>query len=360
MKTYKHTQHPHSSLSLPKWMVLTLLTFMALGCRDNTINCPITPNIVNQASDVYSIHDPTMIKENGAYYLFSSSDLGNIHTSQDFENWQISSTVFSEVPLWAQLEFSPDITGAVGAPDISYFQGRYILFYQTHIYQTCDSGIGLATNFTLDSTDPNYEWIDHGLVLRSKPYLNGLDIICGSPESIYNALDAHLVVDQQGDPWLAFGSTIGGIKITPLDPLTLKPNQTNPEFTTIAARPLLQEDPIIEGAYIIHRDGYYYLFVSHNHCCMRADTDYEVRVGRSKDLKGPYLSRDGWPMVWQGGTLVIKEDGDLIGTGHNSIFSEAGTDWLVHHAYDAQNDYQPLLNVRKINWEQGWPTVCQE
>ena len=315
-----------------------------------------TPNIVDRASDVTPIHDPAIFKQDDTYYVYSSSPLLSFYSSKDLRHWSAAGRVFDVLPDWI-LEHLPN-ADHIGAPDIARYNGRYVLFYQSHIAPTCNAGIAYATNTTLDPLDPSYAWVDHGLVLRSVP--QGNDFLCGDGETFYDAIDPHFFVDADGTPWLAFGSTLGGIKLAQLDPNTLKPLTAPATFTILAARPLLQPDPIIEAPYILHRGGYYYLFLSHNRCCQGADTRYQIRVGRAEMLAGPYYDKDGTSLLEEGGTLLIDADGAMIGTGHNDIFSEGGIDWLVHHGYDSENDYEPVLNIRAILWDaDGWPSVCR-
>ena len=246
----------------------------------------------------------------------------------------------------------------IGAPDISYYNGKYLLFYQSHKPNTCNAATGLATNTTLDPNDAGYEWLDHGLILRSEPFYDGLDVYCGNEDATFNAIDASFYVDND-TPWLVFGSTIGGIKLIELDPKTLKPVD-DAKFHTLAQRFLLQKDPIIEAPYLLHRDDYYYLFVSFNHCCLDEQTNYQVRVGRAKEITGPYYDQNGWPLQWGGGTLVIRRDGQFIGTGHADVWREDDIDWLVHHSKDPAQNYRAYLNIRRLDWtRQGWPTVCK-
>ena len=131
------------------------------------------------------------------------------------------------------------------------------------------------------------------------------------------------------------------------------------EFVTLAQRWLLQDDPIIEAPHLIYRNGYYYLFVSFNHCCLGADTRYQVRVGRSRQIQGPYYDADRWPLYFGGGTLLIAQDGDYVATGHSDLFSASGQDWLVHHAKRPDQAYRAYLHIRKLNWSDGnWPSLC--
>lgn len=347
-------------MKIPTCLIAAILLLSA--CSDSATEDPPVPpctgNLVNLESDVYHIHDPAIAKEDGTYYIYSSSALASFYTSPDLRTWSEAGRIFEALPDWVLEELpNPD---HIGAPDIAYFGGRWVLYYQSHIGGTCNAGIGVATNQTLNPASPDYEWVDHGLVLRSEPLFEGLDLICGLREAWYNAIDPHLFVDDDGKPWMVFGSTLGGLFLVDIDPETFRPVQEPEDFVVLAARDLLQEDPIIEGPYIIKRNGYYYLFLSHNRCCQGADTKYKILVGRSRELAGPYVDRDGVPLLEEGGTVLIEREGTLIGTGHADVYSEAGYDYLVHHAYDSARDYEPVLNIRRMDWDdEGWPTACQ-
>jgi arabinan endo-1,5-alpha-L-arabinosidase len=341
--------------------LLAAFAFVLAACGDDARVEPdpaCSGNIVDRSSAVTPIHDPAIAKLGDTYYVYSSSPLATFYTSPDLHTWTRAGQIFEQFPPWVVEELpNPD---HIGAPDVTYYRGRWVLFYQSHIGGTCNAGIAYVTNVTLDPDDPDYEWVDHGLVLRSKPLVEGIPIVCGVDDVWYNAIDPHLFVDDDGTPWLVFGSTLGGLFLVEIDPETLHPTQHPRDFTVLAARELLQKDPIIEAPYVIRRGGYYYLFLSHNRCCRGASTRYKILVGRSESLAGPYVDRDGVPLLEEGGTVLIEREGSLIGTGHADVFSENGTDWLVHHAYDAERDYEPVLNIRRLEWdEEGWPSACQ-
>jgi arabinan endo-1,5-alpha-L-arabinosidase len=129
------------------------------------------------------VHDPTMAREGGTYYLFSTGDpagaIGNgniqIRTSANLRTWTYAGTVFADKPTW--------ITSALGnipnlwAPDISYFGGLWHLYYAGSSFGSNNSVIGLATTPTLDPRSPEYHWTDDGLVFRtmSSDTFNAID-----------------------------------------------------------------------------------------------------------------------------------------------------------------------------------------
>lgn len=286
---------------------------------------------------VAQVHDPTMIKADGKFYLFSTGRGISIRCSPDMKEWRFCGRVFGDYPRWV-LQKVPEV-GDLWAPDILYHNGKYYLYYSASSFGSNQSAIGLATNATLDSTSPAYKWVDEGEVFSSQRNNN------------YNAIDPNVTMDADGTPWLAFGSFWSGIKLVQLDATLARP-AADAKLITIAAKP---GNTAIEAAYIARRGEYYYLFVSHDFCCKGVDSTYNMRVGRSAAITGPYLDRDGKPMLEGGGTMVYSGSARWRGPGHNSILIDGDTYWLVYHSYDAQFGGVPTLRVEELQWdEEGW------
>lgn len=293
------------------------------------------------AGDIQQVHDPSaVIREGDKYYFFTTGVDIPMHCSSDFATWRDCGTVFSIMPQWAHLE----IPGAndMWAPDISYFSGTYHLYYAVSIFGTNMSVIGLATNATLDPSSPRYSWVDEGLVIESHA---GDD---------WNAIDPSVVLDESGRPWLAFGSYWRGIQLVRLDPATGKP-ENGAKLEHIAER--LEAPDALEAPYIVHRDGYYYLFASYDFCCRGADSTYNIRVGRSRSITGPYADAKGTPMLLGGGTLIAESGARWKGPGGESVFRTAdGKWWIIYHTYDAKQDGVPTLAIHRLVWDSsGWP-----
>jgi len=312
-----------------------------------------------QTGDVKDVPDPAIIKHDGSYYIFSTADGIPIRRSRDLRRWEVVGRVFpTAVPAWAQSEVPG--TQFPWAPDISFFNDRYHLYYSLSTFGSQRSVIALATNATLDPASPDYEWVDHGKVVESTPGV-----------SSYNAIDPAVALDAEGRPWLAWGSFWGGIKMRRLDPETGKLSREDTTTYSLAARggPDAIKGPLdtqaIEGPYIVRRGGYYYLFVSFDMCCRGAESDYNVRVGRSKNITGPYVDRDGVPMTRGGGTLVLASVGTVRGPGHNSVLTDGDRQYLVHHyvnvdegpaSPDAPLAIPRSLQIRPLLWGwDGWP-----
>jgi len=299
------------------------------------------------------IHDPVLIRQNGTYYLFGTGKGIAVWTSPDRQRWTPAPPVFASAPAWATQAVPGFRDNHIWAPDISFHDGRYYLFYSVSAFGKNTSCIGLATNKSLDAKSPDYRWEDHGRVIQSVP---GRDM--------WNAIDPNLVRDEAGRPWLTFGSFWGGIKLVQLRPDLTAPAQPE-QWRTLARRPRdpklndsLPGDGAIEAPFIFKKGAYYYLFTSFDYCCRGPQSTYKMVVGRSKALTGPYLDRMGLSLEQGGGTLVLAGDKNWFGVGHNAVSSFDGTDYLVFHGYDAGDKGRSKLRIEPLSWDaEGWPTL---
>jgi arabinan endo-1,5-alpha-L-arabinosidase len=304
------------------------------------------PELFTLTGDVSPIHDPVIIREGRTYYVLASNRfqqrLVPMFCSPDLRQWTLCGNVFEKVPEWAQAEVPG--TKGVWAPDISYVGGRYRLYYSVSTFGSNRSVIGLATNRTLDPGRPDYAWVDEGKVLESRP------------EDDWNAIDANLAVDAEGRQWLAWGSFWGGIKMRRLDPETGKLSATDTTLHALASRRPL-DPPSIEAPFVVRKGSYYYLFVSFDMCCRGKESTYRTMVGRSRAITGPYLDRDGTPMMRGGGTLVVEGSATWPGAGHPAVVLQEPSDLLVFHAYDGVTG-RPRLQISTLLWEDGWPRAA--
>jgi len=297
-----------------------------------------------------TVHDPVIIRQGDTYYVFSTiGKYVGIKTSRDLAQWKDAGAVFAEIPAWARQA----IPGAEGlwAPDISYVNGEYRLYYSVSTFGSNRSAIGLATSPTLDPNAPNYGWKDHGLVVLS------------TAEDDFNSIDPNLVVDAEGRQWLALGSFWSGIKLFALDPATGKPAPGSEPYS-IARRIAPAGGPAaIEAPFIIGHGGWYYLLVSYDYCCKGANSTYYTVVSRSRRITGPYRGKDGSEMMSGGGTIFLRADLQeqerFRGPGHAGAFTDTdGTTYVVYHAYDKQRNGTPTLRIARVRWDaDGWPVA---
>lgn len=313
-------------------------------------------------------HDPAAIRENGTWYTFCTGFGVDILSSDDLVTWNRAGRVFDTPPRWA-VETVPGYRGHTWAPDISFHEGKYYLYYSCSSFGKNDSAIGVATSPSLDPSSTDCKWEDHGCVVRS---VGGRDD--------WNAIDPNLFVDTDGTPWLAFGSFWSGIKLVKLDSTLTKvaepqvwfPLCSRPEGTaadTSGTDDAIRTDPrgkafdpgngAVEAPFIVRRGPWYYLFVSYDLCCRGPKSTYKTVVGRSESVCGPYYDRDGVSLLEGGGTVVLAPDDEYTGVGHCSVTSVTGeASHIFFHAYSRVRNYDSVLLVRPIRWsEDGWPSV---
>jgi beta-xylosidase len=305
----------------------------------------------SSAQDI-TVHDPVMIKQKDTYYLYCTGEGISVFSSKDLKNWNKEPAVFKEKPLWSD-SVAADFKNHIWAPDISFHNNIYYLYYSVSAFAKNTSAIGVATNTTLNPNDSAYKWVDHGIVIQSVPY-----------RDMWNAIDPNLTFDDNNTPWLAFGSFWDGLKMVKLNSDLLSKAQPE-EWFSIAKRkrsPELEDtnpgDAALEAPFVFRKNGYYYLFLSWDLCCRGEKSTYKVVVGRSKTITGPYLDKEGKPLNNGGGTLLIQGDQNWYGAGHNSTYTFDGKDYIIFHAYDAKQKGRPVLQIKQLQWDDTfWPVV---
>jgi arabinan endo-1,5-alpha-L-arabinosidase len=326
-------------------LVMILFVVLLASCSQSYAQAVHWPQAFELDGDIRQVHDPTIIKEGQTYYLFSTRAGISIRCSTDLIRWRLCGDVFAHLPEWAV----KDVPGLRGlwAPDVSYFNGKFHLYYSASTFGSNRSSIGLATTQTLDQSSDRYRWADQGKVISSYS------------SDDWNAIDPNVVLDEKNEPWLAFGSFWGGIKLRKLDQTTGKLSSTDQTLYSLASRPRTAELPgAIEAPVIVRKKGYYYLFVSFDLCCRGKNSTYNIRVGRARRLTGPYTDRSGKLMMEGGGTLVVAGKGRWAGPGHCAVLQDKDGETLVYHAYDTEWRGIPTLRIASLLWDQeGWPTI---
>lgn len=285
------------------------------------------------------VHDPAMTKSlDGTYYLFGTHQGLLMQSSPDRIHFTTAGQAFNAIPTWTSL-YSP--AHDLWAPDISFHDGTYWLYYAASSFGTQVSAIGVATSS--NAAPGTFE--DRGMVITS------------GTQSPYNAIDPGLVADGTGGWWLTFGSWSDGINLIQIDPSTGKQASWNNAVYLLAQRPA---NPAIEGSYVYLHDGYYYLLASFDVCCSGVSSTYHIVVGRSSVVTGPYSDKSGLAMTLGGGTVLLSSHGRFIGPGGQMVMHDADGDLLVYHYYDGDTNGSPTLGISRIGWDAGgWPYLCE-
>lgn len=340
------------------------------------------PQAFQLSGDFRGTHDPSIAKDGDTYYVFATGAaypprqpgdhtprpedamangraapvMGQfpVRCSKDLHDWKFCGKVFPDIPAWIRA-LSPK-TKELWAPDVSYFDGLYHLYYAFSVFGKNTSGIALATNKTLNPASPDYEWVDRGLVLKS------------AEQDDFNAIDPNLVLDAKGNAWLSFGSFWSGIKMRRIDRATGKLSMVDMKTYSLATRSKPEDAApappglppnweAVEAPFVIRHGDFYYLFVSWDLCCRGAKSTYRTMVGRSAKVTGPYLDKQGKSMEDGGGSALLSGNTTWAGPGGESLLHLADGDIIVFHAYDARTG-RPALQISTLGWRNGWPSAA--
>jgi arabinan endo-1,5-alpha-L-arabinosidase len=300
------------------------------------------------------VHDPTIIRSGNMYYVLSTDPgTGNgqvgdlpILCSSDQINWSRCGQVFNSIPNWIATLY-PGIS-TLWAPDVSYFNGVYHVYYTASNFGTNKSVIGLATAPTMAGP-----WTDSGGPILQSVSSTG-----------YNAIDPNILIDYGSGTsvqhvWLTYGSFFNGIfqrEINPITGLLLASNSTNYH---LAGSPTNSGYPV-EGASLVQKNGYYYLFVSEGACCNTPYTTdtYQIEVGRGTSPNGPFLDQNGTDMLNAGGTVILASSGEFTAPGGESVYIDpVNGDLITFHALSNNQNGYDYLFVNQLTWVNNWPVI---
>ncbi len=272
------------------------------------------------------IHDPSTVTEcEGKYYTFGTGGGGLISN----DGW-----------TWHGGGVRP---GGGAAPDVIKIGDRYLVIYGATGGSPNHKGIIYTMwNKTLDPKSPDFKYSEPVVVATSDGYEE-----C-------DAIDPGVLLDPStGRLWLSYGTYFGYTRIVELDPKTggLKKG-SKPVNVAI----------VCEASVPVYRDGWYYLLATHGSCCDGANSTYNVVVGRSKVITGPYIDNVGRSMLEGGGKMVVATRGDLIGPGHfGHIILEKGVEKMsIHYEADLEQGGRSVLGILPVVWKDGWPVAGEK
>ncbi len=332
---------------MKKLFLMTLAALLTLGAAAQQQG---QRNMRRGYTSTVLVHDPVMAWEDGVCYLYGTGNNLQQMTSEDMIQWQYANSVLRQTPEWIGKRIK-GFGSHIWAPDIvKGNDGLWHLYYSGSAFGKNTSVIGHAQATSLKKGD----WTDTGLVVESVK------------KDRFNAIDPAVVIDDEGTPWMAFGSFWDGIQL-----IRLKKDMHTVDKSfkqqTIASRPkttpvdsLAPVEPgskAIEAPFIYKREGWYYLFVSWDYCCRGARSNYKVMVGRSQNVAGPYLDQDGRDLAQGGGTLVYKGDRNYVAGGHSAAYRMPdGREIFICHGYDREYGESRLV-LKSMTFTDGWPVL---
>ena len=309
-------------------------------CRDEVCYLQVGRTYTNPIISDKSVPDPSVIRaKDGYFYLYATQTKTYwmpVYRSKDLVNWEYQGTAFNKAT-------EPDLPGggAFWAPEIRFLNGKYVLYYSWA---------------KMNGADISYTAVAVGDTPMG-PFPDSKELI-GNKEFGSNCID-QFYYEEDGKKYMFFGS-FKGIYVTELedDGLTVKLGNDG--------KPTLKKQVCgnaFEGTNIYKKGKYYYLFASIGSCCNGVNASYQVVVGRSENLLGPYVDKDGKDMLKNNWELVLEGDGQKwIGPGHNSIIiqDDEGTDWMIYHSYLKKDGGVGgrLGMLDRLQWSSdGWPYI---
>jgi Beta-xylosidase len=291
--------------------------------------------------------DPTVIRGgDGWFYAYGTentwtddvSHLVPVVRSKNLIQWQYVRDAFASRPTWKTTG------GGIWAPDVTYMNSRYYMFYSMSTWGDSNPGIGMAISNT-----PAGPFTDQGKVFDS------------STIGVNNSIDPFFFQTQVGDTtksYLFWGSFSGiyGIELSS-------------NYKTTVGQKFKIAGNAFEASYIVERNNKFYFFGSVGSCCDGVNSQYHVNVAVANSLKGPYYDKNGNTIINDGqvGSPFLSGSQSLgwVGPGHNSkiVTDDNGNDYFIYHAIDINKPTLPggatrrPIMMDKITWINGWPEI---
>lgn len=376
-------------------------TFRKASDKEETTEKTDTTKIKTSTySSGVAVHDPSVIKANGTYYIFGShmaaAKSTDLYTWKSFADGvnasnKLFDNLFTDNKAFDYVGKNDSGGYSVWAPDVIYNEklGKYFMYFcttSTYIksnlcYATSDNiegpyhyeGTFLYSGFVAGTVEQTnvYDVLGEGADV-SRYYTNGNFNNMKYP----NAIDPTVFYDKEGKMWLTYGSWSGGVFILEIDentglPIWPKADEANDVDPYFGKHLVGGSHKSCEGPYIVYNktSDMYYLFVSYG--SLTRTGGYQIRMYRSENPDGPYVDAKG--KSWDGTGSQTQAGIKLLGnytfpslskaymaSGHNSaMIDEDGKMFLVYHTRfdNGTENHQPRTHQLFLN-EDGWPCVA--
>lgn len=326
-----------------------LLTALLAGCVGPLPNSiPAGPMIAIDAN----FPDPAVLRaDDGFYYAYatqgeSGGSMRNIQVarSRNLVRWEHRGDALPAKPAWASK------TQDFWAPHVAKHKDRYLLYYSAKPDVALTDGTSGLCLAIASAERPEGPFVDMGQPL-----------LCG--DSFVNIDPMSFEDPATGRGLLYWGSGFGPIKVQELagDRMSFAAGSTPVSLVEV----IKTDDPtnyrrLVEGAWVVRREGWYYLFFSGDNCC-GPNAHYAVMVARSKSATGPFEVKP------DGGGVILAAIAGWIAPGHNSVIDdEGGSTRILYHAVDAKRprtksddevNSRRIMLVDRLIWRDGWPAV---
>ena len=334
-----------------RWLLPVVLACMLAGCA-TAVDPGAGPGLSRRPAIDADFPDPAVLRaDDGYFYAYATQGerdgkMRNIQVarSRDLSAWEQLGDALPAKPAWASR------TQDFWAPHVAALGGRYLLYYSAKPDEALtDEKRGLCLAVAT-AERPEGPFTDMGRPLQCGTGFVNIDpMVYDDPAS--------------GKRLLYWGSGFEPIKVQELarDGLSFAPGS----MPTPLVDMIKTDDPtnyrrLVEGAWVVRRQGWYYLFFSGDNCC-GAKAHYAVMVARSRSATGPFEVKP------ENGGVILEADGEWIAPGHNSVIVDAQGAWrILYHAVDARRprskpaddiNSRRVMLVGKLDWRDGWPAL---
>ena len=333
--------------------IIFLLAAISCSCKTEETQQLVWNDPPTAADTLYQnplfepdLADPTVVRApDGWFYAYGTENdwSAGIHRivpiikSKNLKKWEYVTDAFATKPTWKS-------AGGIWAPDVTFVNSKYYMYYSFSTWGDNNAGIGLAI-----SDLPYGPFVDQGKVFDSQSI------------GVANSIDPFFIQTGTGrnkKSYLFWGSFQG-----------IYGTELSADFKSAVGTKFKIAGNAFEATYILEKNGKFYFFASSGSCCEGADSQYHVTVSVASDIKGPYLDQAGNPILTNGreGTLFLSGNRDWgwVGPGHNAevVTDDRGNDFFIYHAIDVKNPLLPggatrrPLMMEPIKWLNEWPSI---
>lgn len=279
--------------------------------------------------------DPAVVRADRHWVLVSTSNHNDtpdklpLRRSTDLEHWEPFGFVFPKdrVPPWAVADF--------WAPEIHRVGDRWVCWY-TARDRTGVLCLGMAESDAIEG-----------------PFVDLGEPLLRDPAGRVGLIDAHCFRDGSGSYWLSW--KVDGNDLRPMEPTPIYLQRIAEDGKTLLGEriqlltnDLPWEGAVVEGPWIVERDGFFYLFYAAN----AFDTDaYATGVARARELNGPYEKRR---------EPILASGPRWKGPGHGCLVRDGDREWFVYHAWEGDRiggTFPRMACIAAVRWQDGWPVM---
>lgn len=303
-----YCQYPNNT-TLQQWTI-----------KDSSYNAPKNANPI--IPGYYA--DPTIIEDNGTFYIYATSDLKSwndiskmgVWSSTDLKNWTCS---YLNWPTKEQAKTDTGLPDGVWAPSVVKAPNGKFYMYVTIGREVW---VGVAAH-------PLGPWknarSDNQPLIRHKEYF------------YVETIDAECFIDDDGEAYLYWGSSDSGFNIEGRC-LAVKLNK---DMASFEGTPKDVTPPyFFEAPYMLKENGTYYFMYSYGKTW---DKTYQVRYATGKTPFGPWKEGIVRPIL-----VANEKDDRITSTGHHTILNYKGKHYIVYHRFNTLGDYDISANLRQL------------